>query len=77
MLLSKISSNLDVNANEIRNPLATTLVKSTNGGGLLSRSSYNLEEELNSNEVGLIALAAIIIVLGLIAIVYLCFQWSR
>ncbi|KAG1664292.1 Cadherin-99C [Nymphon striatum] len=76
VLLSKISSNLNVNANEIRNPLVTALVK-TNGGGSLSRSSYNLDDDLDAFQAALIALAAIVIVLGLGAIVYLCFQWSR
>lgn len=61
---------MDVQATDIRPPLAKIIFRS----GI---RTFKLKEELDGFQAALIALAGIIIVLGIIAVIYLCFLWSK
>uniref|UniRef100_T1JF59 Cadherin domain-containing protein n=1 Tax=Strigamia maritima TaxID=126957 RepID=T1JF59_STRMM len=70
-LLSAISNGLQIEASAIRHPYPSTWA-----AGVLY-AAKTMEEAVDGFQAALLALSSIVAVLGVAAIVYLCFLWSR
>ncbi|XP_067139114.1 cadherin-99C isoform X2 [Centruroides vittatus] len=76
-LVTEVSSVLGIKAKYIRLPFVLT--NPDNGGGNTKHGVKPVKAEVGVSDLGaaLIALACIIVLLGVVGIIYHCFMWSR